>query len=141
MTEDTMTVLVTDQGFGPEDWLRGYAPLAAMSNAPEGSGVDLANPALSARDKARLFHLMPECGLIRIRLRDFGDLAAFDLARDLRDGGFQGRLRAHGAVLARAYTLLRRAGFDEVELDPHQARRQPEEHWRNEAGWHPLRRA
>lgn len=134
-----MVVLVRDGGFGPEDWVKGYVPLAAMSNDPDGIGLDLSTPALSRAQWARMVRLLPEVGLVRIRLRDFGDLYAFDLARAIRQTGYRGGLRAHGAVLARAYTLARRAGFDEIELDARQARLQPAEHWRNEAGWSPLR--
>lgn len=132
-----MSVLVTDKGFNGDDWRGGYVPLAALSDQVGGCGLDLDTPQLTRRDWARLCRLLPQLGLIRVRLRDFGDLAALDLARALRAEGYRGRLRAHGAVLAVFLTMLRRSGFDEVELDCEQARLQPAEHWRVEEGWTP----
>ena len=135
-----MSVLVRDGGFVPEDWTQGYVPLPALCDHPGGAGVDLRTPELGARDWARLCRLLPELGLVRIALRHFADVAALDLARAIRAQGYAGRLRAHGAVLAGLYTLTRRAGFDEIELDPEQARLQPAEHWRFEPGWSPAGR-
>jgi len=135
-----MSVLVKDWGFVPEDWTQGYVPLWALSDHPGGAGVDLRTPEIGARDWARLCALLPELGLVRIELRHFADVAALDLARAIRAEGYAGRLRAHGAVLAGLYTLTRRAGFDEIELDRDQARLQPAEHWRFEASWSPARR-
>ena len=127
-----MAVLVTDDGMVADDWRGGFTPLGGA-----GRGLDLPSAALGRNDWAALRAALPGLALIRLGLRDFADTAALDLARALRAQGFTGRLRAHGAVLARSYTLLRRAGFDEVELDPDQARLQPAEHWRNETAWHP----
>ncbi|MFN4098645.1 MAG: DUF934 domain-containing protein [Pararhodobacter sp.] len=136
-----MTILVRDGGLVPDDWRAGYVPLAALSDQPGGVGVDLYTPDLTRAQWLRLCAVLPELGLVRIRLRHFGDVAALDVARAIRTRGYTGRLRAQGAVLASLYTLLRRAGFDEVELDPEQARLQPAEHWRYDPGWSPARRA
>ena len=136
-----MNILVKDGGFVPDDWQAGYVPLAALSNTPGQAGVDLSSPRLDRDQWARLCRLLPQIGLVRVRMRDFGDVAALDLAQAIRRSGYRGRLRAHGAVLARIYTLARRAGFDEIELDPEQARLQPAEHWRNVPDWSPARRS
>ena len=134
-----MTVLVTDTGFAQDDWTDGFIPILAVAGVPDLSrrlGLDLASPVLMPRDWSRLRTILPQVGLIRVALRHFGDGTALELARDLRAIGFRGRLRAHGAVAARFYTLLRRSGFSEVELDTRQARLQPAEHWCNEnARW------
>ena len=135
-----MVVLVRDKRFVPDDWRTGYVPLAAMADWPDGVGADLSSPALTPHDWARLEVLLPRLDLVRIRLRHFGDIAALDLAHRIRAAGYAGRLRAHGAVLARAYTLMLRAGFDEIELDHRQAARQPAEHWRLDHDWQPLTR-
>lgn len=128
-----MTVLVRDTGFVPDDWPHAYVPVTAVSRAPDPGrllGVDVSDAALAPQIWDRLCAVLDRAGLIRIGLRDFGDAKACDLARGLRLHGFAGRLRAHGAVLARNYTLYRRAGFDEVELSRDQAQRQAAEHWR-----------
>ena len=138
-----MTVLVTDTGFAPDDWIDGYIPLVALSDTPDelySLGIDLTRPELDQRDLDRIKRVLPRTGLIRIFVRSFGDTSALTLARSLRDAGYEGRLRAHGAMLARFYTFARRAGFDEVELTPVQARMQPREHWRNELDWTPVYR-
>lgn len=140
-----MVLLVTDTGFHPDDWRHGFVPLAAVSPVVDGFAdclaVDLTSPEVSPADWARLTRLLPRTALVRIRLRHFGDTAAYDLATSLRRAGFRGRIRAHGAVLAGHYTLSRRAGFSEIELMTHQAQRQPSEHWQNNAGWSPVRHA
>ena len=118
-------------------------PLAALSAQPDQAGpvaVDLPSPDLDPADWARLCAALPRVAMIRVRLRHFGDVRALDLARAIRAQGYDGRLRAHGAVLAQAYTLTRRAGFDEVALDRDQARRQPPEHWHNNPFWRPRSR-
>lgn len=138
-----MVILVTDTGFHPDDWRDGFVPLAAVSPQagamPGQLAIDLPNPDLSPGDWTRLKQLLPRVGLIRICLRHIGDREGYALATALRRAGFGGRIRAHGAVLAAHYTLARRAGFSEIELQPHQAQRQPAEHWQNAAGWSPLR--
>ena len=45
------------------------------------------------------------------------------------------RLRAAGHVIADQYAMARRAGFDEVEISPDLARRQPQEAWVFRADW------
>ncbi|KPQ06389.1 MAG: hypothetical protein HLUCCA12_10385 [Rhodobacteraceae bacterium HLUCCA12] len=140
----TMTILVTDTGFQADDWIHGFVPLAAASPHSGCAGtplaIDLGNPACTPEDWARLKRFLPRTALVRIRLRHIGDTAGFDLATSMRRAGFDGRIRAHGAVLAAHYTLARRAGFTEIELQPHQAQRQPCEHWHNDTGWSPARR-
>lgn len=139
-----MVILVTDSGFTPDNWSDGFVPLAAVSDLPGASlgplAIDLADPALTAAEWVRLCALLPRTELVRIRLRHFGDMEGFDLARSIRRSGYRKRLRAHGAVLAGHYTLARRAGFTEIQLLPHQAQRQPPEHWQNIAAWTPVRR-
>jgi len=138
-----MVILVTDTGFHPDDWRDGFVPLAAVSDQAGATlgqlAIDLADPECTAAEWARLTHLLPRIALIRIRLRRVGDIAGIALATSLRCAGYTGRIRAHGAVLAAHYTLFRRAGFTEVELQPHQAQRQPSEHWHNNACWSLLR--
>ena len=51
------------------------------------------------------------------------------------NAGFSGRLRAAGHVIADQYAMARRAGFDEVEISPDLARRQPQEAWVFRTDW------
>jgi uncharacterized protein (DUF934 family) len=122
-----MTVIVTDTGFAEDDWTRGYATLGAANDA---EALDLPSDADPAD--------VPLCGglrLIRIDFPSSADGRGFTIARALRLRGFRGRLRAKGHVLADQYTMARRAGFDEVEIDDALAQRQPEEQWRFRSRW------
>lgn len=136
-----MGIIVTDRGFRPDDWTHGFIPLSALSDSPEAAigplAVEVDTRRFCAWQWRRLLQAMQRIALVRIRLAGFGDATAFELARQLRLAGFMGRIRAHGAVLARQYTLARRVGFCEIELNALQARLQPPEHWQDVALWMP----
>jgi uncharacterized protein (DUF934 family) len=146
-----MSVIVTDRGFGPDDWNGAIAPLASRVDEP---GVDLAPDAAWADVAALLAGSSAEASgdgeaaagrsrgaghatpaLIRIAFPTFADGRGFTLARRLRQAGYAGRLRAAGHVLADQYAMTRRSGFDEVEIPDDLAVRQPEASWRARVGW------
>lgn len=130
-----MSVLVTDAGFGSDDWTAEFHPVAALADPGlRGVGVDLAADTLPDA----LDGLVPEfarIGLIRIPFASFADGRGFTLARHLRLLGYGGRLRAAGHVIADQYAMARRSGFDEVEIDDGLAARQPEAQWQARADW------
>lgn len=109
-------VIVTDAGFGPDDWPGG------IDIGPDTPPEDL--PEIAAGAEA-----------IRIAFPAFSDGRGFSLARQLRRLGFAGRLRAAGHVLADQYAMARRSGFDEVEISPDLAARQDESQWKARANW------
>ncbi len=137
-----MSVIVTDHGFGPDDWSGVVAPLADRTDEP---GVDVSSDAVWPRVAALLVDVLgaesrgatdgEAPALIRIAFPSFSDGRGFTLARRLRQAGYTGRLRASGHVLADQYAMARRSGFDEVEIDDALARRHPEEQWRTRADW------
>ncbi|WP_373357049.1 DUF934 domain-containing protein [Pseudoroseicyclus sp. CXY001] len=116
-TEPRDNVIVTDRGFGPDHF--NAEPLDL------GSDTDLG--------------ALPEgwehAAMIRIAFPSFNDGRGFTLAAGLRAKGFEGRLRARGHVIADQYAMARRAGFDEVEISPELAERQPEPQWLARADW------
>jgi uncharacterized protein (DUF934 family) len=123
-----MTILVTDAGFSspaPES----FVPLAEI--ASHTGALDLAN----TDDPAAVAAHFGNIGLIRIAFPAFNDGRGFTLARRLRVMGYTGRLRAHGHVIADQYTMARRAGFDEVEINDDLAARQPADQWQFRADW------
>ncbi|MCB1328889.1 MAG: DUF934 domain-containing protein [Maritimibacter sp.] len=130
-----MSVIVTDDGFGPEDWTAGFAPVEALGDrSREALALDLSADLLPEA----LHALVPAFGriaLIRIPFASFADGRGFTLARQLRLLGYRGRLRAAGHVIADQYAMARRSGFDEVEIDADLAARQPEAQWRARADW------
>lgn len=124
-----MSVIVTDQGFASEDW---NAPVVALADIATHQGaVDLTN---TDDPEALRLHLA-DLGLIRVAFPAFNDGRAFTIARRLRMMGFKGRLRAKGHVIADQYAMVRRVGFDEVEISEDLAQRQPAEQWAFRADW------
>lgn len=124
-----MSVIVTDQGFSSEDW---NAPVVALADIATHQGaVDLTN----TDDPEALRPHLADLGLIRVAFPAFNDGRAFTIARRLRMMGFKGRLRAKGHVIADQYAMVRRVGFDEVEISEDLAQRQPAEQWAFRADW------
>lgn len=132
MTTDA-TVLVRDDGFHPEDWTAPITPLGDL--AANDDAADLAVDLASDDDPAGLTDRLPQIALIRVAFPSFADGRGFTIARNLRDAGYTGRLRAAGHVISDQYTMARRAGFDEVEISAELAARQPETQWLFRANW------
>lgn len=122
-----MSIIVTDTGFGSDDWLGGFAAAEAANDV---TAIDLP----SDTDPATV-PLSPGLQMIRVDFPSFADGRGFTIARQLRLRGFAGRLRAKGHVLSDQYAMARRAGFDEVEISDDLAARQPEEDWTFRANW------
>lgn len=123
-----MNVIVTDAGFGPDDWT---VPIVALEDARDGMGIDMP----SSADPAELAGRLPDITMIRVDFPSSADGRGFTIARQLRLMGYQGRLRARGHVLADQYAMARRCGFDEIEIDPELAARQTEDQWMFRADW------
>ncbi|MEM8577807.1 MAG: DUF934 domain-containing protein [Pseudomonadota bacterium] len=121
-----MTIIVTDTGFGPDTWDRGYTPLGEVAN----DAVALDVP--SDTDPATI---PLEAQIIRVDFPSSADGRGFTIARMLRLRGYTGRLRARGHVIADQYAMARRCGFDEVEISQALAARQPEDQWCFRADW------
>ena len=127
-------ILVRDSGFQVDDWHGDFVRWSAGDGdgaLPDRAALDVENTA-PAEDIAPLFGRI---ALIRIAFPSHMDGRGFSLARHLRLLGYRGRLRAAGRILADQYTMARRSGFDEVEIDPVFARRQSEEQWLFRADW------
>lgn len=124
-----MTVIVNDTGFVPNDW---QAPIVALGDlGPDHDAVDLAHTDDPDALGPHLAHLR----LIRVAFPAFNDGRAFTIARRLRMAGYTGRLRASGPVIADQYAMLRRVGFDDVEIPDDLAARQPAAQWVFRADW------
>lgn len=121
-----MTQLITDAGFVPDDWTRGYC------------GQDAANDCVAldlASDCDPQAVALEGVEMIRVDFPSAADGRGFTIARALRLRGYGGRLRAHGHVIADQYAMARRAGFDEVEVPEAIAARQPAAQWQFRADW------
>jgi uncharacterized protein (DUF934 family) len=127
-----MSVIVTDQGFGPETRVAAFLTLEELRlSETAGHVLDLAPDS----DPEALAPFLDRLALIRIAFPAFSDGRGFSIASRLRLMGYRGRLRARGHVLADQYGHARRAGFDEVEIDASLAARQPEDQWLRRANW------
>ena len=122
-----MTQLINDTGFVAEDWTHGFCTQGAANDC-------LALDLPSDTDPATL-DLAEGLQMIRIDFPSSADGRGFTIARALRLRGFEGRLRAHGALIADQYAMARRAGFDEVEVHDEIAARQPQAQWLARADW------
>ena len=114
MPDELPDLLVRDDGFHPLDG----APVA----------LDPAAPSETLRA-----HM--DAPLLSIDFPAMTDGRGFTLARQLREMGYAGRLRATGALIADQYAMARRVGFDEVQISAAMAARQPEVQWLARADW------
>ena len=87
--------------------------------------VDLKND----EDPELLISFFAEIDLIRIAFPSSADGRGFSLGQMLRRLGFKGTLRAHGDLISDQYPMALRTGFNELEISPDLAKRQPEEQW------------
>ena len=124
-----MNVIVTDEGFAPDDWTDGFVTLDDAAN--DVVALDVASDV----DPDELYDRLGSTQMVRVDFPSFADGRGFTIARTLRLKGFTGRLRAKGHVLADQYAMARRSGFDEVEIDTDLARRQPEPQWLRRSDW------
>lgn len=120
-----MNVIVTDTGFGVDDWQGDVTPLADVAANHPVTAVDIP----SDGDPAALACRLDDVQMIRVDFPSFADGRGFTIAAMLRRMGYAGRLRACGHVIADQYAMARRSGFDEVEISETLAARQPEEQW------------
>ncbi|WP_109464622.1 DUF934 domain-containing protein [Albibacillus kandeliae] len=123
-----MSVIVTDSGFGADDF---DGQFVAIDEAEGALALDLA----SDTDPDALAGKLASAEMIRVDFPSFADGRGFTIARRLRRMGYTGRLRAKGHVIADQYAMARRSGFDEVEIDAALAERQPEDQWVFRANW------
>ena len=134
MGRGSSNILVRDAGFQDDDWpgvLIRWKREDDHSALPDGAALDVEN-CVRAEDIVPAFERV---ALIRIAFPSHLDGRGFSLARHLRLLGYRGRLRAAGHILADQYAMARRSGFDEVEINPELAERQPEEQWLFRANW------
>jgi len=125
-----MTILVTESGFGEDDWTGEVLPFdifwSGQDLPEEGLAVDFPND----RDPADLAPWLERLALIRVAFPGAADGRGFSIAARLRSMGYTGRLRAAGPLIADQLRAASRVGFDEIELPEAVAARQPEGMWR-----------
>lgn len=131
-----MSIIVTDDGFRPDDLETDAArrlSLDEFRETDERGNIALEIP--NDADPKEVSGYFDRVSAIVIPFPSFADGRGFSLARQLRQAGYSGRLRASGHVIADQYAHARRVGFDEVEIGEELAARQPEAQWRSRADW------
>jgi uncharacterized protein (DUF934 family) len=123
-----MSVLVTDLGFQPAP---AVVAVSLADIALHKGVLDLAN----TDDPVAVQPYLPALTLIRVAFPAFNDGRAFTIARRLRMMGYTGTLHAVGPVIADQYAMIRRVGFDAVEIPDDLAARQPQDQWQFRANW------
>lgn len=126
-----MNTIVTDNGFAPDAGADDFVTVEELETSNAARAVDLPSDA----DPMVLQEVLERLETIRVDFPTFADGRGFTLARRLRLMGFTGKLRARGHVLADQYAMARRSGFDEVEISPELAERQPWDQWKARAEW------
>lgn len=138
-----LSIIINDDGFLLDDWAHGFSTFTKLEtpaedqpeDQPEDQKAALAIDLANDFDAIEILPWLDKINLIRIEFPVFSDGRGFSLATRLRLLGYVGRLRAKGHVLADQYTMARRAGFDEVEINQELALRQPEPQWRERSDW------
>lgn len=67
--------------------------------------------------------------LIRIKFKTSADGRGFSLARQFRQLGYRGTLRASGHIICDQFGSAIACGFNEIEINDSLAERQPKDHW------------
>ena len=124
-----MSVIVTDNGFGKDDWTGGFTTLGEAAN--DVAALDMP----SDSDPLALAGQLDNVQIVRVDFPVYSDGRGFTIARQLRLMGYTGRLRAKGHVISDQYAMARRCGFDEVEISDDLAARQSESDWTFRADW------
>ncbi|MFT6023211.1 MAG: hypothetical protein ACI9PY_001324 [Ascidiaceihabitans sp.] len=123
-----MTVIVNDAGFVPDTWDQGFTAFGEAANDVIALDVPSdTNPADIT--------ITPCLQMIRVDFPSFADGRGYTIARMLRLAGFTGHLRARGHVISDQYAMMRRSGFDDVEITQDMAARQPQSQWQFRADW------
>jgi uncharacterized protein (DUF934 family) len=124
-----MSVLITDTGFGPLP--PAPEPVPFVDREHHQGSVVLA----SHDDPADLAPYLADLTLIHVDFPVFSDGRGFTIGRRLRMMGYRGHLRAQGHILPDQYAMIRRVGFDDVEISDDLAMRLKEADWRARADW------
>lgn len=88
-------------------------PAWKESGRPEGAGVQI-EPGDECRE---LVDGLSSLKLIAVYFQAFTDGRGFSIARELRDLGYQGEIRARGHILPDQMHFLHRCGFDAFQPD------------------------
>jgi len=127
-----MTQLVTRQGFVPETWPE-TGVIVSFDTLWNGQDLPIERP-IGVRlevdsDPADLVPWFDTMSMIIVPFPKSADGRAFSLAKQLRQLGYSGTIRAEGHVLVDQFRAALRVGIDQVAISDEQAARNPEDQW------------
>lgn len=128
-----MTQIISKDGFVADDW---PATGVILTFDAFWTGQDLPiDVPLGVRfdvsaDPADLRPWFDKVSLVILPFGSSADGRGFSLARQLRQLGYKGRIRADGHVLVDQFRAALRVGIDEIAISDDQAARNPEDQWR-----------
>lgn len=99
----------------------------SLLSTSEDIAIDLPNDA----DPTLLREQLHRIHTIRIAFPGSADGRGFSLAKQLRNLGYAGQLRAQGPLISDQFRYALSCGFNEVEIDDAIAVRQPAAHWQH----------
>lgn len=127
-----MTQLITRDGFQDEYWpetglLFDFDAYWLGQDLPEEEPLGLRIDV--SQDVADIVPWFERLSLIVIPFETSADGRGFSQARQLRQLGYTGKIRAEGHVLVDQFRAALRVGIDEVAISDDQAARNPEAQW------------
>ena len=127
-----MTQLITRDGFVAESWPEGgvlldFEAFWQGQDLPIEERVGVVFEATS--DPANLIPWFSKVKMVVIPFASSADGRGFSQARQLRQLGYPGTIRARGHVLVDQFRAALRVGIDEIEIPDEQAARMPEDQW------------
>jgi uncharacterized protein (DUF934 family) len=122
--------LIDAKGLKPDRFSGALQPLDALQAAPaDGSNAVQAVIVPNTTPVAALLPHLASLKLIAVAFPAFSDGRGFSIAKQLRNAGFEGDLRAQGALIPDQFRFALSVGFDEVEIDDERFQRQPLSDW------------
>lgn len=127
-----MTQIITRDGFVSDSW---PADGVVLNFDAFWTGQDLPIEVPVAvrfevtMDPADLIPWFPKVAMVIIPFASSADGRGFSLARQLRQLGYRGTIRAEGHVLVDQFRAALRVGIDQIAISDLQAQRMPEDQW------------
>lgn len=100
---------------------------AALAARRDGQWLGVVLP--NSSPAADLLPVQDRLELVAVEFPKFNDGRGFSIAKSLREQGYEGTLRATGALIPDQFAFALHVGFDEVEISDEQAARQPVAQW------------
>jgi uncharacterized protein (DUF934 family) len=122
--------LIDAKGVKADRFVGTVQPLDALDVTPaDGANAVQAVLVPNTTPAAKLLPHLASLKLIAISFPAFSDGRGFSIAKQLRNAGFKGELRASGALIPDQFRQALAVGFDEIEIDEERFQRQPLSDW------------